>query len=1142
MLLYGSTTPGAIPSASKLVTNDSGVELALNAADGKLFFKDAAGFVRVIADANGIGASGTADINSGTIDGTAIGSSDPSTGAFTTLVTGALSVPTISGLVKSNGSLGFSAAVAGVDYVDGAAVGVANGVASLDSTGKIPLSQLPAASTGGLVYLGTWNATTNTPNLVSGVGTKGFFYKVSVAGSTTLDGTSTWSVGDQVIFNGTIWERVQDSSAPVQSVNGMTGVVVLTRASLGAAASGANTDITSLTGLTTALSVGQGGTGRSTITGIIKGNGTSAFSTATAGTDYAVPPTGTASQLLANNGTGGFTNVVVGAGLAYSGGVLTATGGGTGGGGGSVTLVDVSGGTTGLTFSGGPITTSGTLTMSGTLAVANGGTGRTTLSGMLKGNGTAGVVTAVVGTDYAAAPTGTAAQLLANNGSGGFTNVVVGTGLAYSGGTLSSTSSGGTVTSVQISGGTSGLNFSGGPITTTGTITLSGRLAVANGGTGVATLIGIVKGNGSAAFSAAVAGTDYAAPPNGTTSQLLANNGAGGFSNVSLGSGLSLIGGVLSSSGGGGSGTVTSVQMSGGTTGLVFSGGPITTTGTITLAGILSVTNGGTGVGTISGLVKGNGTSAMTAASPGVDYAVPPNGAAAQLLANNGVGGFSNVTVGAGLSYSGGTLTATATSGTVPDGYVTDIKVAANAMIQSTKLAYQLSATGSVSRTVASKFGDFVSVKDFGAVGNGVADDSDAVNSATTYAKSINGSVYFPPGSYNLPTLPTQSGRVIWWAPGKNVVLKGNILYQHTNFPVVAPTTSPVDSTAPFFYADGIVFVSVGLNYGLRIFTNEQPSMIRTFSLRGCEFRGYGGLQCRHAVGFDLAYCDFYTTARGMTLEGCAKGHVHASGWYNQAATGTYLTYASDHGSSGLIDRKGGQHITFSQCVWFGCVYGVQADMVLGMSFDTCVGDQCAIPLALSGCQRTKMEGSFFGASNAPVSALSGVTGYQAPTSSGRALSGVAGGYTTGDTPIGVTAHNCEFSNAVVGSTAPIAYVDGYVNGTYPTSADYVSFMDCVFSHAVGVTHSAQTILYIRGAKTAKVVMNRFVSQNVSTSLTDSWRAELSTDHYGILNDFSTCTQSNNVVGSSYEKLLATVYIQASDPGAVGPGAIWVQP
>lgn len=53
--------------------------------------------------------------------------------------------------------------------------------------------------------------------------------------------------------------------------------------------------------------------------------------------------------------------------------------------------------------------------------------------------------------------------------------------------------------------------------------------------------------------------------------------------------------------GGGGSGTVTSVNVSGGTTGLTTSGGPITTSGTITLAGTLDVDNGGTGATTAAG-------------------------------------------------------------------------------------------------------------------------------------------------------------------------------------------------------------------------------------------------------------------------------------------------------------------------------------------------------------------------------------------------------------------------------------------------------------------------------------------------------------------------------------------------------------
>jgi hypothetical protein len=57
----------------------------------------------------------------------------------------------------------------------------------------------------------------------------------------------------------------------------------------GFASSGSNSDITSLSGLTTALTVAQGGSGATTLTGVVKGNGTSAFTAATAGTDYVAP-------------------------------------------------------------------------------------------------------------------------------------------------------------------------------------------------------------------------------------------------------------------------------------------------------------------------------------------------------------------------------------------------------------------------------------------------------------------------------------------------------------------------------------------------------------------------------------------------------------------------------------------------------------------------------------------------------------------------------------------------------------------------------------------------------------------------------------------------------------------------------------
>lgn len=138
------------------------------------------------------------------------------------------------------------------DFILNSEKGVANGVATLDSTGKVPLTQLPPLSA--LTYKGTWNAATNTPTLASGVGVTGDYYVVNVAGTTNLDGITDWAVGDWAIFNGTVWQKI-DNSDLVTSVNGYTGAVVLTQPDIaGTANAPVNTNITSMTGITGGIS------------------------------------------------------------------------------------------------------------------------------------------------------------------------------------------------------------------------------------------------------------------------------------------------------------------------------------------------------------------------------------------------------------------------------------------------------------------------------------------------------------------------------------------------------------------------------------------------------------------------------------------------------------------------------------------------------------------------------------------------------------------------------------------------------------------------------------------------------------------------------------------------------------------------
>lgn len=300
------------------------------------------------------------------------------------------------------------------------------------------------------------------------------------------------------------------------------------------------------------------------LNGILKGNGTG-FTTAVSGTDYA--PATSGSSILYANGSGGFSSVIVGTGLSFSAGTLSTTGGS-----GTVTSVAVSGGTTGLTTSGGPITSSGTITLTGTLSIANGGTGQTTANAAFNA--------------LAPSQTGNSGKVLTTDGTNTSWTAVGGSG---------------TVTSVGLSL-PSIFTVTGSPVTAAGTLT--GTLASQTANYVFAAPNGVA---GAPTFRAIVAAdiptlnqntTGTAANVTGTVA--IANGGTGA---TTASAALTNLGAYPSSNPSGytsNTGTVTSVAVSGGTTGLTTSGGPVTGSGTITLAGTLALANGGTGQTTAS--------------------------------------------------------------------------------------------------------------------------------------------------------------------------------------------------------------------------------------------------------------------------------------------------------------------------------------------------------------------------------------------------------------------------------------------------------------------------------------------------------------------------------------------------------------
>jgi hypothetical protein len=211
----------------------------------------------------------------------------------------------------------------------------------------------------------------------------------------------------------------------------------------------------------------------------------------------------------------------------------------------------------------------------------------------------------------------------------------------------------------------------------------------------------------------------------------------------------------------------------------------------------------------------------------GVDYTATNGSSITGLVALTAgdiveVLGLNNVTVG---SVSNGSIL----TANLADGAVTNAKVNVSAAIAASKLSFTQAGTGAVARTIDSKLKDFVSVKDFGAVGDGTTNDAAAIQTAINYSIANGKALYMPEGTYLIsggdagltysriePTITNNSSIFIYGAgPGKTIIKErsGSTL-QYGKFHKMLYFNVPASTTVNSLIVKDITFDKNGASNG----------------------------------------------------------------------------------------------------------------------------------------------------------------------------------------------------------------------------------------------------------------------------------------------------------------------------------------
>jgi len=229
-------------------------------------------------------------------------------------------------------------------------------------------------------------------------------------------------------------------------------------------------------------------------------------------------------------------------------------------------------------------------------------------------------------------------------------------------------------------------------------------------------------------------------------------------------------------------------------------------------------------------------------------------------------------------------------------------------------ITYNQGGTGAQDRTVQSKLQDFVSVKDFGAVGDGVADDYTAIAACWTHCLANAVGMYFPSGTYIVNDLSFPMGRINGLAPSSLLDCKNVTIFGDGRSTILKTVSSAGADVLQFNGAKNLHVKDLSITADL---TGSAGAGSNCVSLTG----GADNITFENVYAFNPDYVEkvaYLDGGKGFTIQ-----------------------------MTSITPERG--TITFTNCIADGCVYGFDInptiDDILSKKtvtrIDACIAENC---------------------------------------------------------------------------------------------------------------------------------------------------------------------------------------------------------